>query len=365
MWGTREKARMTLREIAKVAGISIGTVDRVLHGRGRVSAATKEKVEALIAESGYKPNLVARQLKLNRRYTFACLIPSLGEDSGYWRIAYNGVQKAARELAPFRVSMKKIEFNRYSEASFHENVQQLFSAEFDGLLMAPLLPEASMAFLKRLPAGFPIVFFDAQLPGFSPLSRIGQNAFQSGTLAGRMLDALATRKESYCVISTHAEDFHIQKRVEGFLAYFASIGAKKINVFECFDMEHREKREQFLGKLLRENPDIDGIFVTNASAHGVASYVNGKAGRHIATVGYDLVPENEKLLRAGPLDVILSQRPEYQGYEGVYQLYSHVVLQQEIEKEIIVPIVIFMKENLPPEDEARMEETNRTVAAEI
>jgi LacI family transcriptional regulator len=357
---------MTLREIAEAAGISIGTVDRVLHGRGRVSAATKEKVEALIAESDYKPNLVARQLKLNRHYSFACLIPSLGEDSGYWRIAYNGIQKAARELAPFRVSVKKIEFNRYSGASFRENAQQLLAAEYDGLLMAPLLPEASMALLRQFPPDFPIVFFDAQLPGFSPISRIGQNAFQSGTLAGRMLDALASRKESYCVISTHAEDFHIQKRVEGFLAYFASIGEKrKIGVFECFDIEHKEKREQFLGELLGKNPEIDGIFVTNASAHGVASYVNGASGRHIATVGYDLVPENERLLRAGPLDVILSQRPEYQGYEGVYQLYSHVVLQQEIEKEIIVPIVIFMKENLPPEADARPEETERAAIAEI
>jgi LacI family transcriptional regulator len=357
---------MTLREIAEAAGISIGTVDRVLHGRGRVSAATKEKVEALIAESDYKPNLVARQLKLNRRYNFACLIPSLGEDSGYWRIAYNGIQKAARELAPFRVSIKKIEFNRYSEASFREAAQQLLSAEFDGLLMAPLLPEASTALLRQFPPDFPIVFFDAQLPGFSPIARIGQNAFQSGTLAGRMLDALATRKESYCVISTHAEDFHIQKRVEGFLAYFASIGEKrKIGVFECFDIEHKERREQFLGELLGKNPEIDGIFVTNASAHGVAAYVNGTSGRHIATVGYDLVPENERLLRAGLLDVILSQRPEYQGYEGVYQLYSHVVLQQEIEKEIIVPIVIFMKENLPPGADARPAETERAAIAEV
>ncbi|MCX7028212.1 MAG: LacI family DNA-binding transcriptional regulator [Spirochaetes bacterium] len=352
---------MTLREIAEVAGISIGTVDRVLHGRGRVSVETKEKVEAIIRDSSYKPNLVARQLKLNRRYTFACLIPSLGEDSGYWRIVHNGVQKAARELAPFRVSIKQIEFNRYSETSFHENIQQLFSAEFDGLLMAPVLPEASMALLRRLPADFPVVFCDAQLPGFSPLSRIGQNAFQSGTLAGRMLDALASRKESYCVISTHAEDFHIQKRVEGFLAYFRSKETgTKIRVFECFDIEHKEKREQFLGRLLKEIPDVDGIFVTNASGHGVASYVNENSERHIATIGYDLVPENERQLKAGVLDVILSQRPEYQGYEGIYQLYSHVVLQQEIEKEIIVPIVIFMKENLPLEAESRREEQEMT-----
>ncbi len=341
---------MTLREIAEAAGISIGTVDRVLHDRGRVSASTKAKVETIIRDSSYKPNMAARQLKLNRPYNFACLIPSLGEDSGYWRIVYAGVQKAARELAPFRVSIKKIEFDRYSESSFHEHIQQLFSAEFDSLLMAPVLPEASMALLHRLPADFPVMFFDAQLPGYSPISRIGQNAFQSGTLAGRMLDALATRKGTYCVISTHAEDFHIQKRVEGFLSYFASIGAKRnIGTFQCFDIEHKEKREFFLRQLLRKHPDVDGIFVTNASAHRVATFVNEDADRHIATVGYDLVPENARQLKAGLLDVVLSQRPEYQGYESVYQLYSHVVLQQEIEREIIVPIEIFMKENLPVE----------------
>lgn len=356
---------MTVREIAEATHVSIGTVDRVLHHRGRVSPETKAKIEAIINQYGYKPNPIARHLKLNRKYTFAVLLPNLTEDSGYWRIACNGIQKAAKELAAFGVGIKRIEYNRYDPVSFFENVQLLRDMDFDGLLMAPVLPEASLAMLKTLPADFPVVFFDAQLPGFSPLSRIGQDAFQSGVLAGRLLDAFSARKGPYCVVSAHAEDFHIRKRVEGFLHYFESSGTpREITTFECFDIEHKEAREAFLQKMLVEIRNPGGIFVTNASVYGVASYVNKKCAEHIAVAGYDLVPENERQLRAGMIDCILSQRPEYQAYEGIYQLYSHVVLQQAIEKEIIVPIDIYVRENLPSEQAGKHEDAARLPAGE-
>jgi LacI family transcriptional regulator len=330
-----------------------------------VSRETKAKIEALVKQSGYTPNPIARHLKLNKKYTFAMLIPSMAEDSGYWRIACNGVQKAAKELAAFGVGVKKIEYNRYDPVSFFENAQQLRDINFDGLLMAPVLPDASSAMLASLPEGFPVVFFDAQLPGFSPLSRIGQDAFQSGVLAGRLLEAFSPRKGPYCVVSAHAEDFHIRRRVEGFLHYFESASLEReVRTFECYDIEHKESRETFLQRMLEESRDPGGLFVTNASVHVVASYVNRKRADHIAVVGYDLVPENEKQLRAGMIDCILSQRPEYQAYEGIYQLYSHVVLQQTIEKELTVPIDIYVKENLPADHAGKREEATKPVQAE-
>ena len=360
---------MTLREIAEAAHVSIGTVDRVLHNRGRVSPETKAKIEVLIEQHGYKPNPIARHLKLNKKYTFAVLLPNTTDDSGYWKIAYAGIQKAARELKTFGVDIRKIEFNRYDPLPLFENIRrQLEDGHFDGLLMAPVQPELSSLLLRTLPAEFPVVFFDAQLPDFPPLSRIGQNAFQSGVLAGRLLDAFSAGEGPFCVVSAHSEDFHIRKRIDGFLRYFESLGAsmvppaapgaaaptlaspattRQIRIFECRDIEHKATCEAFLQKLLAEIPAPGGIFVTNASVHGVASYVNNKGAAHIAVVGYDLVPDNESQLRAGTIDCILSQRPEYQAYEGIYLLYSHVVLQQAIEKEIIVPIDIYVRENLP------------------
>jgi LacI family transcriptional regulator len=66
---------MTVREIAEKAGVSIGTVDRVLHNRGRVSPKTKASILAIIEQSGYTPNPIARHLKLNKKYPFAVIMP--------------------------------------------------------------------------------------------------------------------------------------------------------------------------------------------------------------------------------------------------------------------------------------------------
>ena len=63
---------MTVTEIAKRAGVSIGTVDRVLHNRGRVSSETRDRIQAIIDETGYQPNPLARHLKINRKYLSAC-----------------------------------------------------------------------------------------------------------------------------------------------------------------------------------------------------------------------------------------------------------------------------------------------------
>jgi DNA-binding LacI/PurR family transcriptional regulator len=58
----------TVKEIARRARVSIGTLDRVLHDRGEVSADTKARLEAIIPSLGYKPNVLARRLSLDRHH---------------------------------------------------------------------------------------------------------------------------------------------------------------------------------------------------------------------------------------------------------------------------------------------------------
>jgi LacI family transcriptional regulator len=344
---TVEATGMTVREIAGKAGVSIGTVDRVLHNRGRVSPGTKASILAIIEQSGYTPNPIARHLKLNKKYPFAVIMPALDEDSGYWRIAGAGVQKAQRELAAFGVSVKRFEFNRYAQASFARAMAAFDPLQFAGLLIAPVIPGETTALLSRLPLGYPVVFFDAQIPSFTPLTRIGQNAYQSGLLAGRLMEAFSCRSGPYVIVSTHSEDYHISKRIEGFKAYFSG-RPYEVQLRECFDIEHREKREHFTRLLLQEFSSIDGVFVTNASVHGIAADLNTRESqKHITVVGYDLVPENVRQIEAKTIDCIISQRQEQQGYQGIYQLYRSVVLGQPVEPEIEMPIDIHLRENLP------------------
>lgn len=346
----KRKQQITIREIASRAGVSIGTVDRVLHNRGRVSPETKKKIEALVKKFGYKPNPLARHLKLKKEYHFFIVSPYRDEDSGYWGMVFNGIHRAAEELNPFGIHVYFKEFDRYNRESFWNVALSIPSDHCDGLLLAPIMPSEMIRWLNELPPSIPYVFFDATLPEASPITEIGQDPFSGGFLAGKLLCLFALREQgTYCVIAPHSEDYHIKRRIEGFLSFWENREGYRTEVRTCTDMDHRETREEFLSVLLKEIPNPRGIFVANASVHSVAETLNQNNPRHIPIIGYDLVPENERLLREGLIDVLISQRPAYQGYQAVYQLYRHVVLQQEIQRKIPVPIHLYFKENLLPE----------------
>ena len=70
-----EDQNYTIKDIARMAGVSAGTVDRVLHNRGDVSSKSKAKVQKVLDEIHYQPNVFAIGLAAKKKYTFICLIP--------------------------------------------------------------------------------------------------------------------------------------------------------------------------------------------------------------------------------------------------------------------------------------------------
>ena len=85
-----EKA--TIKDIAKLTGLSKGTVDRVLHNRGEVSKKSYEKVMASVKELGYEPNVYASLLAKSQTRTIAVLLPS-PDPGSYWELAASGISE--------------------------------------------------------------------------------------------------------------------------------------------------------------------------------------------------------------------------------------------------------------------------------
>jgi LacI family transcriptional regulator len=69
-------AKIRIKDIAERAGVSVGTVDRVLHNRPNVSKPALQKVKQALSDMNYQPNVYASALAYNRSYTFICLMPS-------------------------------------------------------------------------------------------------------------------------------------------------------------------------------------------------------------------------------------------------------------------------------------------------
>src|SRR5882672_6026521 len=93
-----ESKTVGIKEIAKAAGVSIGTVDRALHGRAGISAATRTKIVSMAERLGYRPNLAARHLKLSRQRKISVHLPQ--EIASFFDALRVGIRQSAAWLQP-------------------------------------------------------------------------------------------------------------------------------------------------------------------------------------------------------------------------------------------------------------------------
>lgn len=327
--------------------MSIGTVDRALHNRGRVSKATEDKVRRIIEELDYRPNIFAKKLKLDKTFTFGVLMPKPSQDSMCWTLPVNGIDRAHEELAGQKGAATYFFYGKYSEASFQATKDVVLEACCDGLLIAPVLSRVFHGFIKEIPKETPYVFFDSFIPEASPLSTIGQDSFQSGVLSGKLMHMLVREKASVAVIRVLPHDYHIDDRVSGFMTYCEACPDIEARVFEVEGEAAPEDRNRVFEDIFARDHDLRGIFVTNASTHMAAEFIHQRSlEKKIHIIGYDLIEKNVAFLKSGVIDFLISQQSERQGYEGLYALYRHVVLKRPVPKKIFMQLDIVTRENV-------------------
>jgi LacI family transcriptional regulator len=338
---------VSIKDIAERAKVSIGTVDRVLHNRGRVSDETKARVERIVLKLGYRPNIHARNLSLSRSFHFGVVIPRPSQDCSYWRIPAKGIEKARGELEIYNVGIRYHSFDRYSERSFERAFLQALKEKPDGLLIAPVLPEIGARLIPTIPENIPYVFFDSTIPATNCLTFIGQDPFQSGVLAGRLMLGALREAGDASIVKVVPADFHINERIRGFTSALALAARKLAEVYEVDSHGGDAAFSEVTRKMLREHSRLRGIFVSNAWTHAIARHVQADPrGKSISIIGYDLVAGNIQSLEEGSIEFLISQRPEMQGYEGIYSLYEHVVLRGTVKPRIMLPIDILTKDNI-------------------
>jgi LacI family transcriptional regulator len=337
----------TIKEIARRANVSIGTIDRVIHGRGRVSAKTEESVRRIIEEIGYKPNIFAKHLRLGRVFVFGVIMPKPAQDGLYWALPTAGVVRAGRELKTQRVEIRFFYYDKYSASSVARVRDDVMQAGLDGLLIAPVLSRIFEDFLAGLPPVLPYVLFDSFIPKADHVSYIGQDAFQSGILSARLMHLLVPQPGTLAVLRVLPEDYHIDDRVRGFVSYCRqSTCGHNVEVFEINTHWGAEVRNRVFSRIVSRE-GLRGVFVTNASTHQIAEFLRKRnTGGLVHVIGYDLVDENVRLLREGAIDFLISQRPERQGYLGIQALFRRVVLNEAVDQTIMMPIDIIARENV-------------------
>jgi len=342
---------ITIKEIAEEAGVSIGTVDRVLHKRGRVALETERKIRQIIKESGYSQNLFASNLAKSRKtYNFAVLVPRLGQDSAYWSLVRSAIDSAAAELKSFNIHITLTEFDRFDEDDFRRAYAEVASGNHDGVFMAPVISGTAEECLKENPLRVPFAFFDSDIPDSGRLFFIGQDSLQGGRIGGKLIHLLAGDSGDVAVTRMMPEGYHINDRVKGFRDYFKNIPGIRIHEIRIDYTDFRKNITAACREIKEKLPDIKGLFVTNANSHYFVENIREiMPDRHINIVGFDLVEENRKCLISGEIDFLISQNPENQASKGLELLSKALLLKKHTVDRYMLPLDIITKENLQPD----------------
>lgn len=338
-----------IKDIARLAGVSKGTVDRVLHKRGRVSAESHEKVMKVLEEIDYKPNLIARTLSANRNYVIIALLPDPAKDA-YWAQTAEGISQAVAEWAPYNIDIEVLVFDQYNKESFKKKANEALRKNPDGIITAPIFYDEAVLFFNDLkPKGIPYVLFNTNIPQVKPLSFIGQDSFHSGKVGAELM-YLGQHDGGNLAVLHLDEDFHnsihLLEKERGFREYFKNKNSLNFEIRE-FSFKPDERDFDLQINNLLEDPLLRGIFVsTSKGTSVVASHLEKKGKQKIRLIGYDIIDDNLKYLRSGTIDFLINQNPKRQAFLAISHLSNHLVFKKEAPACDLFPLEVITQQNV-------------------
>ncbi len=343
--------RIRIKDIAERAGVSVGTVDRVIHKRPNVSADALKKVEKALEEMNYQPNVYASALAYNKSYTFYCLLPKHASEA-YWDEIEEGALKAVEQRRDFNISLEIMYYSRLNSASFVETFQKCLAKNPDGVVLVPYTLELTKQFTDVLHSRcIPFILLDSYIPDLKPLSFFGQDSFQSGSFAAHML-MLFTQTEKQIMLMKQTLDGKMPSRQQEYrekgLKDYMQKNYPNVKILEVnlpLD-EERKQYDNILEDFFSNHPDVHHCIALNSKAHIVGEFLLKTKRKDIQIVGYDVVLKNVDCLKKGSISFLIAQHAYQQGFASIDTLFRYIVLKKEVKQVNYMPIELLTKENI-------------------
>ncbi|MDR0976340.1 MAG: LacI family DNA-binding transcriptional regulator [Prevotellaceae bacterium] len=342
--------RIRIKDIARMAGVSVGTVDRVLHGRAGVASASRQRVEEILRQMDYHPNIYASALASNKKYAFACLLPSHLEGE-YWTAVEVGIRSALAAYADFHITIDVSYYDPYDYRSFANASHAIAVRHPDGVLLAPTAPEHTRPFTTELKTlDIPYIYVDSNLADQPALSFLGQDSRQSGRFAAHMLSLLAGSSRQFVLfrrINAGIVGSNQQERREVGFRDYVGTHCPDCTVLEC-DLPIGSAADDFrnLDHFFDRHPDARAGITFNSKVYAVGEYLQARGIADFRLMGYDLLARNVACLRAGSVDFLIAQQPELQGYNAIKALADHLIFRKEVPPLQFMPIDLLSRQNI-------------------
>lgn len=343
--------KVTIKDIARIAGVSRGTVDRVINVRGSVAPDVEKKILKIADELGYEKNLMASALASSKFYKIAIVTPDPDSDM-FWEQPREGIINALELVKHYGIQVEYYDFDLFRKDEFSMQMENAIKSMPDAILTAPAFTTESLEYLEAAEKlGIPFITINTEINHPGILCYVGQNSYNSGYLAARLFHLRLKKGDEVIAFNLGhnlANAQHYTDKLEGLKSYFAEhkMYDNPVVWYEFDQFLDDEKLKTFWEEVKSNHPNMKGIFFTNSRAYRIVKYFSKKDIDKYDVVGFDMIEPNIMYLKEDKIDFIINQNPILQGYTGIMNFVNHFVLKKEVKKIQYLPLDIVLKENV-------------------
>ncbi len=339
--------RPTTKDLAKAAGVSLATVDRVLNGRPGVRKATVDAVNEAIKNIGFVRNISAANLARNRVYRLAFLLPKSGDE--FLMTLIRNIDEAR---PVFENDSVQVDVRQALENDPHQ-ISSLLSAldpeTIDGVaIIAPESPQVRDAMMRLEERGIHVVELISGQPGAHPTAFVGIDSNKAGATAGRLLGRfLGGRTGQVLVIS---ETMNARDSIERRLGFDGVLTGDFPNLTALPSLEtygDTDRAKQIVANAYENFANIVGCYVLCSEARdpleAIAAHSDASSQVIIA---HERTRSTEAFLRGGTLDALIAQDPGHLVRSASRLLRASCDGRKTIASQEHIRIEILIRENL-------------------
>jgi len=358
-----QKERKGIQLIAQMARVSIGTVDRALHGRPGINESTRQRILKIAGQIGYTPNLAARALsiaKANAR--IGVCIPR--EIRFFYDQLWGGILDEARRVTHLGIHFVHRPVHALGEddtAAFEE----LLNQDVDGIILTAGNPDGLTPLINEAEErGVRVLCVSTDAPESRRSTIVCVEPWLNGCLAGELMAKIVPAGSMVAVVAgmLSAEDH--RKKTDGFSEGFPRYCAE--GRIAAVIEGHEDEAESFQKTLdlLCHFPALAGIYVNTVNCLPVcrALQERGLAGK-LKLIATDLFPEMSPHLQRGTITASIYQHPHRQGQIAVRLMADNLANKANLPPSVHLSPGVVMASNLHLFREIRLSEPKLEILA--
>lgn len=322
----------TIKEIAERCGVSIGTVDRVLHNRGRVNPETRKRVLEAAEALNYTPNRVAQGLAARKKCLKIGFVSVDSSEHPFFRDVNDAARRKAQELEEYGAQVHFL--NSYVEVDNEKGVGSFRFYPIEPSVLEALdgivLPASDdTVFYNQIEnQSLPTVFYNQTPKEEQGLAYVGCDYRKAGEIAAGLCSMAVDEKGEIALFSELSGNVtgSYLLRAEGFRSCLTAEYPECTIVGEYFFTNSYEKDVLGVRQFMQEHPNISAVYVINPGNYGICQAIRAAMqGKKVCLVTNDLVDIQKQMLRDGTISATITQEPEKQGAMPLDILFNYLV----------------------------------------